>query len=365
MLFVTCPPHLENLLFQELTELGITDLRIGHHGVFAKKELLTVYKINYCSRIATRCLWPLLEFRSLDQKALYEAAYSIQWAPFLKPSQTFAIDANVSHPLLRNSLYATQVMKDGICDQIRAKTGERPSVDIQNPTIQLNLHIHNNTGIISLDTSGAPLFKRGWRTEASPASIQENLAAGLLRRIGYQGESLCDPLCGSGTFLVEAAMIASHTPPGFLRKEWGFLHHPDHDQQMWESLRASEDAKRKELPSNTFFGADADPSMVRATQRHLKNLSLLASATLLHSEINHYRPPVTPEWLLTNPPFGKRLQTSLALYQSLGQFMKRYGKKTFFIAPNTELATATNCRNPRPLFTFQHGGLPIGLFSGT
>lgn len=218
--FVTCAQGLEKLLCQELEELGISGIKLGFKGVYVQEGTIEdVYHINYCSRIAGRVLVPIKHFRCRDRKVLYQNCAEIDWLSYIPKGKTFAIDANVKNPQLRNSLFAAQVMKDAICDQFREKFGERPNVDTRNPDIQLNLFIQNEEAIVSFDTSGVPLHKRGYRTENVQAPIQESLAAALLRIAGYKGhENFCDPCCGSGTFLIEAAMIATITPPGFLRK---------------------------------------------------------------------------------------------------------------------------------------------------
>ena len=165
--------------------------------------------------------------------------------PFFKEGATFAIDANVNNRELRNSLFAAQVVKDAICDQMRQRTGRRPSVQVQNPDVQINLFIQQQNGVISFDTSGEPLHKRGYRQESVEAPIQESLAAAILRLARYtKDQILLDPCCGSGTFLIEAALMATNTPPGYLRKYWGFMRHPGYDNAAWLKVRNQIDEKR-------------------------------------------------------------------------------------------------------------------------
>ena len=250
-LFVTCGQGMEALLIQELETLGYPLTTAGYRGVkVASVEIDAIYRINYCSRLAGRVFLPLTAFQCRDAKDLYKAASKINWTDYISSEKTFAIDANVSHPRLRNSLFAAQVVKDAICDHFRDKTGERPSVDVKNPDVQLNLFIHNESCVISFDTSGHSLHKRGYREETVEAPLQETMGAALLKLANYQGnEIFYDPCCGSGTLLIEAALIASKTPPGFLRRQWGFFHLPDYNESTWLQYKMEADDIEKEINS--------------------------------------------------------------------------------------------------------------------
>lgn len=332
-LFVSCGPGLETLLIEELAELGLEETSVGFCGVYVRgcesKTLMeTIYTINYCSRIASRVLLPLLEFRCYDQKALYQGADQIDWKRYLNKGQTIAIDANVNHPRLRNSLFCAQVVKDAICDQMRKATGTRPSVDIQNPDIQLNLFIHGDHAILSFDTSGDPLHKRGYRQDAGEAPLQESMAAALLRIAQFKGnEHMIDPCCGSGTLLIEAALIASRTPPGYLRKQWGFFNHPDFVNEEWLIVKNEADKHRKELLPKSFVGCEINSEVARICRANLRAAGFLEAVEVLRTDFNDYEPAVPPNFLMTNPPHGRRLMgddSSLrALYRQLGDFMKR------------------------------------------
>ncbi len=364
-LFITCPDSCEGLLVQELQKLKIKAVRSGFRGVFAPQTIENVYKINYCSRLATRVLFPLKHFPCRDKDALYQAAKQIPWLDYLDESKTFAIDANITHPNIRNSLYGAQVMKDALCDAIREKKGVRPSVDVKNPDVQLNLFIHNNKAIISLDTSGAPLYKRGWRTLSSPASIQETLAAALLIEAGYKPDTiLCDPFCGSGTFLMEAALMATQTPAGFFRKTWGFLLMPEHEPRLWEEIKSAADAARIPLVKGKIFGADLDRESIEICKTHLTTAHFAEQIEVIQASVARYQPSVLPTLILCNPPFGKRLETSREVYHQLGQFLKKHAApkaRAFVLAPNEQLARATLL----PILAehpFQHGGLAISAY---
>lgn len=256
-LFATCAQGMEPLLVQELGQFGYDNLRSGYRGVFIPMASFSdIYVINYSSRIAGRVLFPLTDFRCPNRYVLYQQASKVDWSLYLSNDKTFAIDANVSHKELTNSLFAAQVLKDAICDQFREKTGNRPSVDTHSPDVQFNLFIRDQSAIISLDTSGSPLYKRGYRQESGPAPIQESLAAALLTLAQYQGnEIVFDPCCGSGTLLIEAALMATHTPPGYLRRNWGFMNHPDFVQTDWLKVKAELDQKRSLCQKVSFSDA--------------------------------------------------------------------------------------------------------------
>lgn len=331
-IFVSCSPQLETLLAEELDELGIRGVTLAYCGVnvrFNSDEdaMRAVYTINYNSRIATRVLLPLQRFRCYDQSSLYKAASRINWRPFFRRGQTLAIDANVRHPKLRNSLFAAQVVKDAICDQLREITGSRPSVDTKNPDVQLNLYIHDQEAILSFDTSGDPLHKRGYRQDAGEAPLQESLAAALLRLAKYdENQILIDPCCGSGTFLIEACLIASRTPPGYLRKKWGFANHPGFINEEWLVVKNRADAHRKTIETKQFFGCELDATVARYCRDNLRAAGFLDVAEVVRQDFVDYEPKVAPNFLITNPPHGRRLgdiNTLKSLYRSLGDFMKR------------------------------------------
>lgn len=327
-LFVTCSSHLEEALKLEIESLGYDDVQIGFRGVYVNVESdRDIYRINYCSRIASRVLLPILSFRCNNRNDLYQATASINWRPYLRMSKTLAIDANVDSPEIRNSLFAAQVVKDAICDQMVDKTGSRPSVDTADPDLQLNLFIRRGKAVLSLDTSGAPLHKRGYRQDAGSAPLRETLAASLLFMAKYSpDEVMIDPCAGSGTFLIEAALMASKTPPGIYRKKWGFFNMPDFAEPKWLKVRIEEDGKRVPLEKGRFFGVELNRDIQRMAMANLKAVGLHSSILISVGDFNDYEPAVLPTFLMTNPPYGKRLDEEgrlVPLYRALGDFMKR------------------------------------------
>lgn len=363
-LFVTCSEGIELLLQEELLELGYAKTRKGFRGVYVEEaDLEAVYAINYQSRLASRVLLPLRNFNCRHAKQLYQESSTIDWSRYIPPGKTFAIDANVSHKLLRNSLFAAQVVKDAICDQLRAKTGKRPSIDVQTPDIQLNLFIREPQAILSFDTSGSPLHKRGYRLETVEAPIQETLAAALVRLMGKQDENkiLFDPCCGSGTLLIETALSDAQIAPGFLRQSWGFMRLPEFEQDTWLKVKAQADLKRKSIPQKHYFGCDMSKNAVRACKTNLRAAGLLQYVEIVQQDFRDYTPPLLPSVVLTNPPHGNRLgdvESLRSLYRELGDFLKRKTAKPargYIFTGSLELAKEVGLAPTRRHVVYSNG----------
>jgi putative N6-adenine-specific DNA methylase len=330
-LFVSCAQGLEPLLLEEIRALGGRDLREGFRGVFVNGPFEIIYRINYGSRLASRVLLPLKHFRCYNQEALYKGVSGVDWLRYIPGNKTFAIDANVTHKFLRNSLFAAQVVKDAICDQFRNARGMRPNVDVKNPDVQLNLYIRDQDGVIYFDTSGAPLHKRGYRIDSVEAPVQETLAAAMLLLARYKGDEIVlDPCCGSGTLLIEAAMMASKTPPGFLRQQWGFRLLPDFTQEGWLKVKAELDRERIPLAKGHFFGCDINKDAVRVSRTNLRAAGFLQEVQVVQADFREFTPAVLPNFVITNPPHGRRLddeESLRPLYRALGDFFKKQTAK--------------------------------------
>lgn len=327
-LFLTCSSGLEPLLEEEIKEFGYSSFRRGFCGVYVDVDKFEdIYKLNYASRLASRVLLPIHTFRCKDRQDLYDAIHSIDWTLFFKNAKTLAVDANVDHPLIRNSLFASQVVKDAVCDKLLEKTNQRPSVDLKNPDIQLNLFLRSGKGVISFDTSGEPLNKRGYRQEGGEAPLRETLASALLKLAKYSSDNiLIDPCAGSGTFLIEAALIASQTPPGMFRKTWGFYRHPDFNEKKWIEVKTELDAKRIPLKKDRFFGIELNRNTHRICLANLRASGLHPFVHIDQGDFREIEPKIPPNFMITNPPYGRRMEeesTLIPLYRSLGDFMKR------------------------------------------
>ncbi len=364
-LFVSCAPKLELLLQEELKALGIVNVSLGSRGVFVPHTWENIFKVNYLSRLATRVLLPIAQFACSDADALYYETGQITWLNYLNAEKTLSIDANVQHPLIRHSLYASQRVKDAICDQLRAATGARPSVDTKNPDLQLNLFIHNKRATLSIDTSGSPLHKRGWRTQSGEASLPATLAAAILIHSGYKAtEVLCDPCCGSGTFLIEAASMATNTPAGYFREKWGFTSLPLFQEEQWQTFKAECDSKIIPLKPGSLMGADKDNSALSLCKEHLKKAGFDKEVLLFSSPMSTLRLPCSPTLVVCNPPFGKRLETSPLLYEEWGAFLKRecpVAPWGYLLACSYSLVKATKC-SVLSEWPLEHGGLHVSLY---
>lgn len=356
-LFITCPSGLEALLVLELLQLGIKHVRKSFSGVYVPLTMDNVYLINYCSRVATRVLWPLHSFLCRDVKMLYGRAREIDWVNLLNPEQTFAIDANVKHPKLRHSLHAAQVVKDALCDTLTAHYGGRPSVDVSSPDVQFHLFIDKGHATISYDTSGMPLYKRGYRELGSVAPIQESLAAAILLKANYAGQDVfCDPCCGCGTFLIEAAMIATNTPAGYFRKKWAFMKFPRFSESDWLRVKEEADKKIIPLPEGKIFGADKDRKAMENCRFNLRRTGFDQLINVTCQEVSLYRPVLSPTLVVCNPPYGKRLNLSKDMYGDLEGFTKKYHiPKAFFLSPQD--------LNNTKKFSFFNGGSKVNLYA--
>lgn len=331
-LFIMCGRGIEAMLLAELTELGLSNITTGYCGVYvADSRIETIYTINYRSRLASRVLWPLQKFDCDSQDDLYRHACKMDWSLYIKQGQTIAIDANVQHPHLRHSLFAAQLVKDAICDSLREKYGFRPSVNVKNPDVQLNLFIDEDQATISLDTSGRPLYKRGYRLDAGDAPLQETLAALLLRVATYDPHNVViDPCCGSGTLLIEAAMIASKTAPGYLRQQWGFFAHPKFNEQKWLAYKNSVDMHRVVLPAGMLWGCERDREIARIARENIAEAGFSDAIKIEVTDFERHVPHAEYQFLITNPPHGKRIghdEDLKPLYRSIGDFMKQKMKK--------------------------------------
>lgn len=360
-LFISSPPYLEQLLTEELQELGIA-ARPLKRGVCAPLSMRNVYIINYASHLAVRVLWPLSSFPCLNREMLYEESKKIPWSDYILSSQTFALDTHLlGKTSFNNSHFAGLVVKDAICDQFREKTGSRPSVQLLNPDVQIDLTIENNQAVLSLDTSGIPLFKRGYRSGNVEAPLQETLAAALLRLSEYNSEDiLCDPYCGSGTLLWEAAFLATQTPAGFFRNHYAFFHHPLFSQDEWISVKNQLNSRILSLKPFQIFGGDRDLKAIELCRKIQENTQF--PLYFQHTLIQNFRLPQNPSLIVANPPYGRRLKTTVNPYASLEQFLTKTCQKKSRIAvlsPHRYL-TEFN-RESVKTYPLMNGGLNIYL----
>lgn len=333
---------LEELAIEEIKELGGYGFQSAYRGVYFCAESKNLYKIIYNSRIITRVLAPLTQFKAFDDKALYGKAKSINWTDFLNKDRSFRIYANVAHSNIKHSQYASQVLKDAIVDQLRDKTGDRPNVDLKNPDVIINLYIHNNKATISLDLSGESLHKRKYRKISTKAPMQETLAAAIIRASKWNGETrLYDPMCGSGTLLCEALMHYCRIPAAYYKDKFGFMFLPEFNQDDWLNIKELSDSEIRELPEGLIAGSDSSTAAIKAAGENLSTfhqgiyVGLKVSLFQTIKELEDYT-------IVTNPPYGIRLghEDELKItYKKFGDFLKNKckGSNTFIYCGNREL----------------------------
>ena len=341
-LYATCDEGLEEVLLAEIEAAGGKDARVGRLGVSFRGDREAVWRVNLCSRIANRVLVQLASFRGRDRDALYNGISRLPWPDLMDVDQTLAVDSSVSGlspgPDPR---FVNQVAKDAICDRFRRETGRRPSVDRKAPDLQVNVRISGDELLVSLDSSGERLHRRGYRTRAGVAPLRENLAAGILALAGWDGSAaLLDPMCGSGTFVIEAALIARRIPPGTLRLRpggpgFGFQRWPDYVPAAFQGLVAELRADILPEAAVPIVGSDIDAGLVSVARQNVSRAGVEDDVRLARRPLIDARVPAERGMLVTNPPYGARLDAAEGLeelYRALGTVLKqRFGGWTAFV----------------------------------
>src|SRR5579875_2919176 len=326
--FVTCGRGIEPVLAAELRALGAADLEPGRGGVSFPGDLALLYQANLWLRTAIRVLRPIFEADVSSPDDLYDAVRSLDWSSYLTPDHTLAVDCNVRDSHITHSKYAALRVKDAICDQFVERCGKRPSVDVEEPMLGLNLHIYRNHAVLSLDSSGESLHKRGYRPIQTRAPLNEALAAALILLTGWRGDQpFADPLCGSGTLAIEAAWIALRRPPGLTRKRFGFQGWMDFDVELWTSLR--DEGRRgvgRMLPA-PILASDVRGDAVSFAINNARAAGIGHLLRFDKRDVADFQPPAgAPGVILCNPPYGERIgeeKDLYGLYRLLGDVFAR------------------------------------------
>ena len=314
---------LEEILAEELTALGANDIQIGRRMVSFTGDKRMMYKANFCLRTAIRILKPIKNFTAKDADEVYNEIQAIPWEEYLDVNKTFAIDAVVFSEEFRHSKFVSYKVKDAIVDYFREKTGKRPSVRINNPDVLLNIHIAQTTCTLSLDSSGESLHRRGYRQEQVDAPLNEVLAAGMLLMTGWRGEcDLIDPMCGSGTIPIEAALIARNIAPGVFRKGFAFEKWVDFDSEMFDEIY-NDDSQEREF-THKIYGYDNNPKANEIATHNIKAAGVSKDVTLKLQPFQQFEQPQEKSIIVMNPPYGERISTNdlLGLYQMIGERLK-------------------------------------------
>lgn len=331
---------LEEVLAHELAALGAQDITLLKRAVQFSGDQKLLYRANYELRTALRIFQPIANFRARNENELYRQVYDINWPSILQLQDTFAIDAVTNSDIFRHSKYAALKTKDAIADRFRNQTGRRPDVDPKNPIKRLNLHIYQEQCTISLDSSGDSLHKRGYRAEALEAPINEVLAAGIILLTGWQADRhFIDPMCGSGTLLLEAAMIARQAPPQMKRRTFGFMRWADFDAGLWMQVKREAKARIKPF-EYLLWGADNDLRAIALTRSNAAEAGLEQYLSLQAAEFEQIQPPAPPGIVVMNPPYDERLQVDdvTQLYKSIGDKLKSSfsGYEAWIISANAD-----------------------------
>lgn len=314
---------LEDVLAKELTELGASNIEIGRRMVAFTGDKEMMYRANFCLRTAIRILKPIKHFEAKNADEVYDAIKAIAWEDYLDKNKSFAIDAVVFSNEFRHSKFVAYKVKDAIVDYFREKTGDRPSVRINNPDVSLNIHIAEDKCTLSLDSSGESLHRRGYRQEAVEAPLNEVLAAGMILMTGWKGEcDLIDPMCGSGTIPIEAGLIARNIAPGVFRKEFAFEKWNDFDQELFDTIY-NDDSQEREF-THKIYGYDNSPKANDIATYNVKAAGLSKEIILKIQPFQQFEQPKEKSIIITNPPYGERISTNdlLGLYQMIGERLK-------------------------------------------
>lgn len=350
---------LEDVLSTELQRLGARNVEIHNRAVGFTGDKGFMYKANLCLRTALRILVPVETFKVKDEKSLYNAIQSINWEDYMDVTDTLAIDTVLSSDLFTHSQYLSQKAKDAIVDQFRAKHGERPSVDLDNPTLRIHLHVVGDTCTVAFDSSGDSLHKRGYRDKTNLAPLNEVLAAGMILLSGWDKRStLIDPMCGSGTILIEAAMIANNIPPGYYREEYGF--------QKWKKFMAFEeelfnmifDSAINKITDHEqkIIGCDISRNVAKKAKENVKLAKVDDIVSIQTCAMQDMEVPAGRGVVIMNPPYGERMvkDNIEELYKSIGDTFKKNfsGYDCWVISSNMEAFKHVGLRPSRKIVLF-------------
>jgi putative N6-adenine-specific DNA methylase len=364
--FATCPRGLEAPLVAELAACGAREIRATGGGAHFAGDLAACYRANLESRIATRILWRIAAAPYRSEQDVYDVSHAQDWPARFRVDRSIRVDVNAIRSPLRSLEFATLRIKDAVCDRFRAAVGSRPDVDTRAPAVRIHAFLGDRTVTLYLDTSGEPLYKRGWRGRTGEAPLKENLAAGLLALTGWTGdEPFLDPMCGSGTILLEAAAIALGIAPGS-RREFGFERLEGFDARLWHDLRERARARENRARPVAIFGSDLYGAELAKARAAIGTAALDRVIHLKQANLLELSPPAPAGVLVANPPYGVRIGEDAelaAFYPKLGDALKaRFaGWRCYFLTADLRLAKLIGLKASKrtPLF---NGPLECRLF---
>jgi 23S rRNA (guanine2445-N2)-methyltransferase len=341
LFFASAPRGLELLLGRELEALSAQDIKAVAGGVAFAGDWTSCYRVNFWSRIASRVLWRIAEFDYQNEHDLYGAVKAIDWPLHFKVDHTLRVNVTAQKSPLKSLEFATLRIKDAVCDRFRDRFGLRPDVDRAAPDVRVHAFLEGAHATLYLDTSGEPLFKRGWRHGVADAPLRENLAAGIIMLTGWTaGEPLLDPMCGGGTLLVEAAAMARGRAPG-ARRSFAFEKLSAFNAAAWEAVKAEQKKKEKQ-PDLRLYGSDTDPKALNAARRNLAEAGIERWVSLERSDLLERSAPAPAGVMVANPPYGERMGSAQELarfYPKLGDALKKSfaGWRCYFFTADLRL----------------------------
>ena len=354
---------LEGVLSDELKELGAQDVQQGKRMVSFTGDKEMMYRANFCLHTALRVLKPIYKFRSADADDLYEKVKRFDWSTIMQATDTFAIDSTVYSESFRHSRFVTYRVKDAIADYFMEAEGRRPSIRLNAPDLRLDVHISGDEVTLSLDSSGEPLYKRGWRVAQTDAPINEVLAAGIIKLSGWHGQcNLVDPMCGSGTFLIEAALIAANINPGVYRNDFAFQRWSDYDPELYSKIY-NDDSGEREFDYK-IYGSDIAVQAVAIAEANVKSAGLGKMIEVRQQDLRELEEAPEKGYVITNPPYGERLRPDdiAGLYESIGQKLKKVfrGYQAWLITYDKELTSLIGL-HPSVTYPLLNGDLECEL----
>ena len=364
--FASCPRGLEAILSDELTALGAVEIKVVDGGVKFESSTEVMYRANLTSRIATRILCRVANGDYKTEDDLYNAALNVKWANLFDVSHGIKVSTTGVKCPLKSLDFMTLRIKDAICDQFRSQVNARPNVEIRDPDIRIHLYLEANYFDLYIDTSGQPLYQRGFRKSSVEAPIRENLAAGILVLSGWKaGEPLLDPMCGSGTFLIEAAMIALNKAPG-LKRSFGFEHWRNFDPILFKNIKSEYQSQIKSLVFSHIYGSDEDLRAIRVTKSNLEEAGLTVAVELSCKSFNDIVAPLKAGVLIANPPYGVRIgedENLAKAYPLWASTMKKKfsGWRTYFLTSDLRMPKLMRL-SPTKKTPLYNGALDCRLF---
>ena len=364
--FASCPRGLETILSGELTTLGAGDIKVVDGGVKFESSIEVMYRANLTSRIATRILCRVANGDYKTEDDLYNAALNVKWANLFDVSHGIKVSTTGVKCPLKSLDFMTLRIKDAICDQFRSQVNARPNVEIRDPDIRIHLYLEANYFDLYIDTSGQPLYQRGFRKSSVEAPIRENLAAGILALSGWEpGEPLLDPMCGSGTFLIEAAMIALNQAPG-LKRNFGFEHWSNFDSIHFKKIKSEYQSNIRPVVFSHIYGSDQDLRAIRVTKSNLEEAGLKSAVELSCKSFSDIVVPSKAGVLITNPPYGVRIGEDEDLAQAYPLWASTMKKKlsgwrTYFLTSDLKMPKLMRL-SPSKKTPLYNGALDCRLF---